>query len=33
MMVFEDVHWIDPTSHELLDLLWSVCPQPAGLVS
>ena len=20
MMVFEDAHWIDPTSHELLDL-------------
>jgi predicted ATPase len=19
--VFEDVHWIDPTSHELLDLI------------
>jgi predicted ATPase len=23
--VFEDAHWIDPTSRELLDPLWSVC--------
>ena len=21
LMIFEDVHWIDPTSHELLDLI------------
>ena len=24
-MIFEDVHWMDPTSLELLALQWSTC--------
>ena len=30
VMVFEDAHWIDPTSRELLDLDRRAGPQPAG---
>src|SRR5262249_34087013 len=31
LMVVEDVHWIDPTSLELLDLTVERVPKPAGL--
>ena len=30
LMIFEDVHWIDPTSHELLDLIIDRVRHPAG---
>ena len=30
LMVFEDAHWIDPTSRELLDLIVERVAQPAG---
>ena len=30
LMIFEDVHWIDPTSRELLDLTFRADRPPAG---
>ena len=32
VMIFEDAHWIDPTSRELLDLAIERRPHPAGAI-